>query len=170
MNIFCTNECPVISAKEHCKVHNRKMIVELAQMLSTAHRVLDGNDQADKDSLYKKTHENHPSSVWVRASVYNYQWAYKHFKALCHVYAENTGKVHKTADKLLQVLEKAPAKIPQGKHTLPTPAVPDKYKNLGDVPTVYKRYLNDKFKEWTSREKPVKVEWYGSKPGWVKSI
>jgi hypothetical protein len=39
MNIFATNECPVIAAQEHCSVHF-KMCVELAQLLSTAHHEL----------------------------------------------------------------------------------------------------------------------------------
>ena len=42
MNIFYTNTNPYTSAHEHCKVHRVKMIVEYAQLLSTAHRLLDG--------------------------------------------------------------------------------------------------------------------------------
>ncbi|AUS01948.1 hypothetical protein NVP3058O_030 [Vibrio phage 3.058.O._10N.286.46.B8] len=42
MNIFFTNECPIQSANEHNHVHQTKMIVEYAQLLSTAHRLIDG--------------------------------------------------------------------------------------------------------------------------------
>ena len=42
MNIFILNDDPVIAAKEQCDKHVVKMIVESAQMLSTAHRMLDG--------------------------------------------------------------------------------------------------------------------------------
>jgi hypothetical protein len=42
MNIFHTNDDPLIAAQEHCDKHVVKMILEYGQMLSTAHRVLDG--------------------------------------------------------------------------------------------------------------------------------
>jgi hypothetical protein len=42
INIFYTNEDPAIAAQEHCDKHVVKMILEYAQMLSTAHRILDG--------------------------------------------------------------------------------------------------------------------------------
>ena len=42
MNIFYLHEDPQISAKMHCDKHVVKMIIEYAQMLSTAHRMLDG--------------------------------------------------------------------------------------------------------------------------------
>lgn len=44
MNIFTTNDCPIISAQEMCDKHVVKMIVEYAQLMSTAHRVLDGKN------------------------------------------------------------------------------------------------------------------------------
>jgi hypothetical protein len=73
--------------------HVVKMILESAQLLSTAHRVLDGVaviggklggrkktewvlDDARQDVLYKATHMNHPSAIWARKSVENYN----HFK------------------------------------------------------------------------------------------
>ena len=42
MNIFYLHEDPQTSAKMHCDKHVVKMIIEYAQMLSTAHRMLDG--------------------------------------------------------------------------------------------------------------------------------
>ena len=42
MNIFVLNKDPVLAAQEQCDKHVVKMIVESAQMLSTAHRMLDG--------------------------------------------------------------------------------------------------------------------------------
>ena len=43
MNIFVLDNDPVIAAQTQCDKHVVKMIVESAQMLSTAHRLLDGN-------------------------------------------------------------------------------------------------------------------------------
>jgi len=45
MNIFALDTCPIISAQLQCDKHVVKMIVESAQMLSTAHRMLDGTIQ-----------------------------------------------------------------------------------------------------------------------------
>jgi hypothetical protein len=37
-----------------------------------------------------------------------------------------------------------------------------------DVETSYKGYLNEKFKEWRGRERPMKVEWTSRPtPIWV---
>ena len=43
MNIFYLNKSPEICAKEHVDKHVVKMIVEYAQLLSTAHRMIDGD-------------------------------------------------------------------------------------------------------------------------------
>ena len=42
MNLFYLHEDPIKSAELHCDKHVVKMIIEYAQMLSTAHRMLDG--------------------------------------------------------------------------------------------------------------------------------
>ena len=42
MNTFYTNDCPIQTANEHCYVLRNKMIIEHTQLLSTAHRLLDG--------------------------------------------------------------------------------------------------------------------------------
>jgi len=42
MNLFVLNKDPVKAAQLQCDKHVVKMIVESAQMLSTAHRMLDG--------------------------------------------------------------------------------------------------------------------------------
>jgi hypothetical protein len=72
MNVFFTNECPIQAANEHVRVHQVKMIVEYAQLLSTAHHVVDGDNAIN--GIYKQTHTNHPSAIWVRKSADNYEW------------------------------------------------------------------------------------------------
>ena len=42
MNLFYLHKNPITAAQMHCDQHVVKMLVETAQMLSTAHRVLDG--------------------------------------------------------------------------------------------------------------------------------
>ena len=42
MNIFYLSSNPGECARQHCDKHVVKMIVEYAQLMSTAHRLLDG--------------------------------------------------------------------------------------------------------------------------------
>ena len=86
MNIFYLARDPEIAAQMMCDKHVVKMILESAQMLSTAHRVLDGDEYANSHGLYKMAHKNHPSTIWVRSSVKNYMWLYDHMIALMNEY------------------------------------------------------------------------------------
>lgn len=138
MNRFIIEENPSDCARSHCDKHVPKMIVEEAQMLSTAHRMLDGNIelrpsnsgkrmvkywklQDDReDILYKAVHMNHPCSVWVRASAGNYLWAYQLLSALCTEYTHRYGKIHKT-EELLSTLANVPLNINPSLDRTPMP-------------------------------------------------
>ena len=48
MNIFYLDRDPKIAAQYHLDKHVVKMIVEYAQLMSTAHRLLDGAQYIDK--------------------------------------------------------------------------------------------------------------------------
>ena len=105
MNVFYLDHHTHRCAKQHVDKHVVKMIVEYAQLLSTAHRVLDGEEyegrtannrrirrfkMADsnvENTLYKASHINHPSAVWVRQSSQHYQWLYRLFMwlSLIHI-------------------------------------------------------------------------------------
>ena len=52
MNIFYLHSDPALAAEMHCDKHVVKMILEYAQMLSTAHRVLDGDSYANQCGMY----------------------------------------------------------------------------------------------------------------------
>ena len=54
MNIFYLNKDPKICAEQHCDKHVVKMIVEYAQLLSTAHRVIDGEEYEDRSKNNRK--------------------------------------------------------------------------------------------------------------------
>ena len=51
MNIFYLHKDPEISAKMHCDKHVVKMIIEYAQLMSTAHRILDGDEYEGKTQI-----------------------------------------------------------------------------------------------------------------------
>ena len=134
MNIFVLSECPVKAAQLQCDKHVVKMIVESAQMLSTAHRMLDGNvDRRPSKSgrtmvkyydhpyldklLYKAVHCGHPCTVWTMESSSNYVWHYKHFIALCDEYQYRYGKKHLTDTTLRSILMVPPANILRDERT-----------------------------------------------------
>ena len=106
MNIFFLDKDPVIAAQYHCDKHCVKMILESAQLLSTAHRVLD-EDDAHPD-LYKVAHKNHPSTIWTRSSEEHYIWLYELFRNLSIEFGNRYGKIHLSWNKLGFVLDSLP--------------------------------------------------------------
>ena len=156
MNIFYLNKSFRQTAKDHCDKHVVKMILETAQLLSTAHRVLDGNEYADSMGLYKATHKNHPSAVWVRSNKIAYDWTYMLFVQLCEEYTKRYNKEHKTA-RLIPFLLNAPKSIDPTKEFTPPPqCMPDEYKHE-DTVIAYRNYYRgekSKFAEWRYSETP----------------
>lgn len=138
MNIFYLSECPEEAARSQCDKHVVKMILETAQLLSTAHRVLDGDAWADEIGMYRRTHVNHPSAAWVRENRQNYRWTYRHLVYLCDEYTVRYGRVHKTAG-ILTAFLLAPRNIPRGEFTPPPQCMPDEYKHE-DTVTAYRNY------------------------------
>lgn len=159
MNIFYLDSNPQKCAEYHMDRHSIKMILEYCQLLSTAHRVLDGvqtvgfsdagrkknvyriNDSRN-DSLYSATHVNHPSAVWVRKSVKNYMNLVCILVNLCEEYTYRYGKIHKChASGLVEKLRVPPNNISHTEpFTEPTPAMPDEVKIAGDSISSYRNY------------------------------
>jgi len=140
MNIFYLDKCPVNAATMQCDKHVVKMILETAQLLSTAHRVLDGDEHADTMGLYKATHKNHPSAVWVRSGALNYIWTSRHLNALCNEYSNRYGKVHKT-ERLLTKLALLPHNIERAVEMYEPPmCMPEHYKDETCAVTAYRNY------------------------------
>lgn len=158
MNIFYLCTDPTNAARYQCDRHVVKMILETAQLLSTAHRVLDGDERADRLGLYKCTHKNHPSAVWVRSSKSAYCWAYDHLRALCKEYEYRYGKTHKTAS-LLDSFWCLPMSLPEAQWIDPPQCMPDAYKR-DNVVDGYRFYYaldkasNDWFKYNKTRSQP----------------
>ena len=177
MNIFYLNRNPKTCAEMHCDRHVLKMIIEYAQLMSTAHRVLDGTEYIDltangrkikrwrhpdvsyDSGLMKASHINHPSNVWLRSGLSNYRWLHCMWVELLKEYTHRYGKIHacQKYDKFLMNPPKNIADIP---FTAPTPAMPDECKIPGDSLASYHKYYIDKkvrFAKWTKRNVPL---WY----------
>ena len=116
MNIFVLDKNPRDAARMHCDKHVPKMILETAQMLSTAHHVY---DTPQAPLVYKKAHLNHPCTIWVRESVDNYSWAFELFRELNNEFVRRRGKKHLSWVKLKEHLSHTPSlSLPHKHHTL----------------------------------------------------
>ena len=153
MNIFYLSRDPYKAARLQCDKHVVKMILETAQLLSTAHVELDGIQLA-----YKATHKNHPSAVWVRSNREHYRWSYQHMVALGAEYTRRYGKVHKTITDHVQSLATPPRDIPRLEFVDPPQCMPDECKRP-DTVLAYQVYYNHKADEWAAAGSPMK--WYG---------
>jgi hypothetical protein len=156
VNIFILDSNPILAAQYAVDRHVVKMVLESAQLLSTAHHVTDKTD-AHPD-LYKKTHENHPCSVWARKSSANYDWLYNFFQCQHDEFMFRYGKTHLSYTKLNGVFQHVPANIPKGALTPFAQAMPDQYRNADPV-VAYRAYYNGEKRElfnWKNRSIP---EW-----------
>jgi len=180
MNYFYLSKDPHECAIMHNDKHVVKMDIEYPQLLSTAHRVLDGHQYLDKnkaggklkrwrhpdpeweDTLYKACHVNHPTAVWVRESKANYDNLYNVWIELLREYTYRYGKVHASGLKLSGVLKDAPRNISNAKFTEPPPAMKAFPQCIveGDSIASYRNYYREaksSFAKWTKRPIP---KWY----------
>jgi hypothetical protein len=158
MNIFFLSEDAFEAARMQVDKHVVKMILESAQLLSTAHRVLDGDPLPDirqEELFYRATHKNHPCAKWVRESVENYNWMVDHFDALLSEYTHRYNKEH-ACTRLLYDLQSPPLKLKNWDWTPPPSCMPDECKIgalVDNYREYYRKHKSHMFK-WTSREPP----------------
>jgi len=176
VNIFYIDHDPIKAAQGMVDKHVVKMILESAQLLSTAHRLLDGTQvegtsktgrkakrwilhDGRQDVLYLATHIHHPSAVWCRQSVENYSWLVEHFFALMHEYTHRYTKKHACFGDLSFMLQSPPHKLKDYDWTNMPCAMADEYKISDDPLTNYRNYYKigkATMHKWTNREPP---EW-----------
>jgi len=175
LNIFYLHEDPRQCAEWMVDKHVVKMILETAQLLSTAHRLLDGTESIDTSSgrkkrvyalpdardavLYSATHANHPSAVWARQSVENYNWLVDHLFALSDEYTYRYGKTHLTITKLGIPIASPPLNLKEWDMT-PMPSCMDEQYKIGEDPIAnyrnYYKYGKASMHSWKKRSVP---EW-----------
>lgn len=166
MNIFVLDQDPYVAATMMCDKHIVQMIRETAQLLSTAHRVLDGK-KVDKrwvleSSLDSKipqaTHFNHPCAVWARQTSENFQWLHIHFcSLLCEYTRRYGGKIH-FYSQFAPLLQAYPYNIKSGRMTEWPKCMPDECKDdgLGVVWSYRNFYIMKKsrFAKWKHSQIP----------------
>lgn len=179
MNVFYLDKDPVAAAQALVDKHVTKMILETCQLLSTAHRVLDGEEYIGKSksgrnvkrwklpdmrekTLYKATHVNHPSAKWVRESIENYNWTVEHLIALCNEYNHRYGKVHKCWCRLTFPLASPPHNLKEWNWTEPPSAMAEEYIISDDPLTNYRNYYKNGKAELHSWKKRNPPDWIAS--------
>ena len=184
MNIFYLHQDPKVCAEWAVDSHCVKMILEAAQLLSTAHRVLDGQEitlrvpmKTDPTRIRKTkiwmlnnvyrdmvlllaTHVNHPCAIWCRESNNNYNWLWCYLYEHCKEYTYRYGKTHKVESSgLLNILSTPPNNIPVGYKTQPPSAMDPKYIISEDAVENYRNYYKygkAHLHKWKNRQPP---EW-----------
>ena len=181
MNFFYLDEDPFKSIEYHCDKHIVKMPTEYKQMLSTAHRVLDGElfygktargykikrwklaDRKMNKHLYLAGHVNHPTNIWVRMCRENYALMFTYYKLICEEYTYRYGKEHGAKD-YWWLLREPPKNMPSSimGHT-PVPQAMKEFPEClveGDTVQAYRnlyKVAKRRFATWKNRPIP---EWF----------
>lgn len=173
MNIFVLDADPRVAAQSHLDKHVVKMIIEYAQLLSTAKRLLDGQVSthhlgvsaigkryhllrgetvANVDGkltilnpvCYNTTHANHPCAIWARESDSNYNWLFRLFEACSHEYTHRYKKIHKTWSTIGEFLRTAPRNIAAGDLTPFPLAMGEEFRDDDPIKAYRNYYLGPK--------------------------
>jgi len=143
MNIFHLHKDPVICAQFHCDKHVVKMILESAQMLSTAYNKHFGDD----DLLYKSAFPHHPMTKWVGETGGNFRFTFTLLGCLLCEYMDRYDNVHKTT-RVWASLDTDCIKWRElsGEFTTPPLCMPDEYKSDDYVQAYRNYYVGEKSK------------------------
>ena len=141
MNIFYLHKNPIKAAQYQYNKHVVKMILESAQMLCAAHHVIGNPD----DPPYKLAHKNHPSTIWVRESIFHYDWLWNHMMALGDEYTKRYGKTHLSITKMNDYeMYWAPLGMPSPEFKQPPQCMPDEYKHKDSITAYWQYYIHGK--------------------------
>jgi len=138
MNIFFLDKDPQFAAQSLCDKHVPKMLLESAQMLSTA--IIRQQMDFNPDHLYKWAYPFHPMTKWVGFSSSNFIWALENAVFISQEYIKRFGKVHKSSRIINNIYDHQYIDdIPKGDFKEPPQCMPDEYKD-NDYVTAYRKY------------------------------
>ena len=172
MNRFMLSRTPEGCAEALCDVHLRKMIVEEAQMLSTAHWIA-SKDEDIPDNIYKAAYVNHPCSKWVRDTMANYNFGWRLLSSMVDEYEYRFDKLHATkalVDRLSPVPTYTKLTTFETDHPL---CMPDEYQyfSIDDDPLViesYRAYYIGKLRKWAKSGKTDITYTNREVPAWLQ--
>ncbi|PCI45828.1 MAG: hypothetical protein COB41_00115 [Proteobacteria bacterium] len=178
MNLYITSDCPLQSAKILDDKNIVKMLLDSAQILSTAIIENSGEDfnKVEHSSLKTKkvsvtyyykdiklpspTRKTHPCVNWADKTHSNYGWVYRYFHELCNQYKLRNGSNHELF-KLNRYFISGSDFMPAGPLTkfvncAGNAGLNIDYRDMDNTLTAYKFYLADK---WDLDSNIV--TWYG---------
>ena len=163
MNIFFLDKTPEKSAQYLCDKHIPKMLLESAQMLSTAVRKYEEDTDTISlaEPIYKSAYPNHPMTKWVGFNRDCFDWALENSIHIHEEYRFRFNKNLKSYKVIKNIIDfELNAHIPDGFFKEPPQCMPDEYRDK-DYVTAYRKYYNtDKkyFAKWEKgRQQP---EWW----------
>lgn len=139
MNIFFLSLNVKLCAQAYYDKHVGKILLEIAQMLSTAIRLL--SDCYDSDKIYRRTHDNHPMAIWVRSYQENWQWTLQLAIALHEEWCYRFQKTHKSYQ-VIEYISKLTLTLPStpnGRLSFIPRCMPENCLG-GKAVTAYRRY------------------------------
>jgi hypothetical protein len=166
MNLFILSLLPKEIAEYMMDKHVIKILLEAVQMLSTAKRILEPDDEIN-EKIYKLAHKNHPVTIWCRKSKKNYLWTLELIDALHeewkYRYNHSEFKVHKSYV-IAQILRENIPNDDKFEEQRLTPfalAMPDKFKTENPVISYRNYYMSEEKQKIASwKKKREKPNWY----------
>jgi hypothetical protein len=154
MNIFTLSPSysPQESARMHCDQHLHKMILESAQMLSTAFHM-----RGFKSSwIYKPSYPKHPCTLWVSSSNHHILWLCELAEELENIRQELGHPFHSSSDVIKYTKEYIQEDFPMASsHLAETfPFAGPAHLSLNQtlsVPEKYQRYYKYKHAAWLDK-------------------
>ena len=152
------------------------MLLEYKQMLSTAHRVLDGELYIDRIKMVQGlkggntdrkmnrdlylTVCNHPTNIWLRECTENYMLMYTYYKLICDEYTYRYGKEHGAKDNWW-IFRNPPKNMFSLGYTTPVPQAMKMFPECmveGDTVQAYRNFYKvakRSFATWKNRPIPT---------------
>ena len=184
MNIFFLHKDPQWAANALCDKHVPKMLLESAQMLSTAvhqhqsefqKKLCDEEKKVTPNSLYKSAYPNHPMTKWVGFSRANFKWALENAVFISQEYCKRFKKLHKSSRIINNIydnnyIDDIPVchfnSMKYNKFNMyitePPQCMPDEYKDK-DYVTAYRKYYQGAKAYFAKWERGVSApEWWVS--------
>ena len=163
MNIFFLDSNIEKCAQYHVDKHVVKQRLELAQLACTAHHVLGDIDSSKIP--YKPTHKNHPSAIWVRESLFNYNYIVNLGLELCKEMRHRFNTPHQKIEEVLLWLKENPIQVNDCFMSKPKLAVGEKIIDNDD----YWNYAVDNYRNYYNETKQHLFKWSNREtPEWIK--
>jgi hypothetical protein len=170
MNLFILSLIQKEIAEYMMDKHVSKILLEAVQILCSAKRILDPEDEEINVQIYKLAHKNHPVTIWCRKSKKNFLWTLELIEELHNEwkyrYNHPIDKMHKSY-LVAQILKNNIPSDDKFEEKGLTPfalAMPDKYKTDDPVVSYRNYYMSEEKQKIASwKKKRGKPEWYNTK-------